>query len=64
MALPMKRKKSETPAALQRQPGRSRSSADHDFWPEEIDPMEHPESEKEPIERERARPKDSGRGGA
>jgi hypothetical protein len=64
MAMTMKRKKSETPAAPKRRPGRSRSSADHDFWPEEIDPMEHPESKKEPIERERARPKDSGRGGA
>ena len=60
----MNRKKSETPDKPKRQPGRSRSSADHDFWPEEIDPMEHPAEEKLPIERERARPKDSGRGGA
>jgi hypothetical protein len=63
MAMTMKRKKSETPAAPKRQPGRSRSSADHDFWPEEIDPMEHPEPRRSRSSAS-ARPKDSGRGGA
>jgi len=34
------------------------------YTPRELDPLEHPDGEKQPIERERARPKDTGRGGA
>jgi len=69
MAMSMNHRKSETPDNQtpdrpRRHPGRSRSSADHDFWPQEVDPMEHPAEEKQPVEHERARPKDSGRGGA
>ncbi len=35
-----------------------------DYTPRELDPLAHPKREKDSIERERARPRDTGRGGA
>jgi len=38
--------------------------SDPDFMPAETDPMRHPKNRKRPIEREKGRHKDTGRGGA
>jgi len=45
--------------------GKARTpQSDPDYWPPEVDPRHHPSQRRSPIEREKGRPKDTGRSGA